>query len=60
MAASGPPIDGGTVLITGASSGIGLELARQLAPRAGSLVAVARREERLVGLKDELSARHPV
>lgn len=59
MAASRPPIDGGTVLITGASSGIGLELARQLAPRAGSLVAVARREERLVGLKDELSARHP-
>ena len=59
MAASGPPIDGGTVLITGASSGIGLELARQLAPRAGSLVAVARREKRLVGLKDELSASHP-
>ncbi len=59
MAASGPPIDGGTVLITGASSGIGLELARELAPRAGSLVAVARRVERLVGLKDELSAEHP-
>jgi short-subunit dehydrogenase len=59
MAAPRTPIDGGTVLITGASSGIGLELARELAPRAGSLVAVARRMDRLVGLKDELSARHP-
>jgi short-subunit dehydrogenase len=54
-----PPIDGGTVLITGASSGIGLELARELAPRARSLVAVARRMERLEEVKDELSARHP-
>jgi anthrone oxygenase-like protein len=36
MASSRPPIDGGTVLITGASSGIGLELARELAPRARS------------------------
>ena len=59
MTASRPPIDGGTVLITGASSGIGLELARELAPRARSLVAIARRTERLEGLKDELSARHP-
>ncbi len=59
MVASRPPIDGGTVLITGASSGIGLELARELAPRVRSLIAVARRVERLEGLKDELSARHP-
>ncbi len=59
MASSHPPIDGGTVLITGASSGIGLELARELAPRAQALVAVARRAERLEGLKGELSARHP-
>jgi short-subunit dehydrogenase len=54
-----PPIDGGTVLITGASSGIGLELARELAPRARSLIVVARRVERLEELKDELSAGHP-
>ena len=59
MVASRPPIDGGTVLITGASSGIGLELARELAPRVRSLIAVARRAERLEGLKDELSAKHP-
>ena len=59
MSSSRPPLDGATVLITGASSGIGLELARQLAPRARALVLVARRTERLEGLKDELSAKHP-
>jgi len=59
MATSRPPINGGTVLITGASSGIGLELARELAPKARSLVVVARRAGRLEGLKDELAARHP-
>jgi NAD(P)-dependent dehydrogenase (short-subunit alcohol dehydrogenase family) len=37
-----PPIDGGTVLVTGASAGIGRELAVQLAPRARSLVLLAR------------------
>ncbi len=33
-----PPIDGGTVLVTGASAGIGREFATQLAGRAGTLV----------------------
>jgi short-subunit dehydrogenase len=42
-----PPIDGGTVLITGASAGIGCELAVQLAPRARTLILLARRAGRL-------------
>ncbi|QRK14072.1 SDR family oxidoreductase [Archangium violaceum] len=47
------------MLITGASSGIGRELARQLARRARTLVLVARREERLEALRDELLERNP-
>ncbi len=54
-----PPIDSGTVLITGASSGIGREIARQLARRARTLVLVARREERLEALRDELLEHNP-
>lgn len=54
-----PPIDSGTILITGASSGIGREIARQLARRARTLVLVARREERLEALRDELLEHNP-
>ena len=46
-------------LITGASSGIGREFAKQLATHASLLVLVARREERLEELRDELKAAHP-
>lgn len=53
------PIDGGVVLLTGASSGIGAALAEQLAPRARALVLVARRAERLHALADRLRAAHP-
>lgn len=53
------PFDGAVVVVTGASSGIGLELARQLAPRAKALALVARREERLNELAAELRERHP-
>lgn len=54
-----PPIDGGTIVLTGASGGIGRALAVQLAPRADSVVLVARTVERLEGLCDELAARRP-
>src|SRR6266581_2038196 len=47
------------VLITGASSGIGREFARQLANRARTIVLVARRSERLADLRDELLNRNP-
>ena len=54
---SGFQIEGSCALITGASAGIGREFARQLAGRAGALVLVARRLERLEELRDELTKR---
>ncbi len=52
-------LDGCNALITGASAGLGREFARQLAGRARSLILVARREQRLNELRDELIHRHP-
>ncbi len=52
--------DKNTALVTGASSGIGVELARIHAERSGDLVVVARRRERLEALKAELERAHGV
>jgi uncharacterized protein len=51
-------LDGCTALITGASAGIGRELARQLANRARTVVLIARRQQRLDELRDELRNRN--
>lgn len=52
-------LDGCNTLITGASAGIGREFARQLAGRAKSLILIARREQKLNELRDELNQRYP-
>ncbi len=48
-------IDGKVVVITGASSGLGLAAARHLAARGARVVLGARRIERLQQLVEELS-----
>lgn len=50
----------GHCVVTGASSGIGEEFARQLAPRARVLTLVARRGDRLAALSERLSGQHAV
>lgn len=48
--------DGAIAVLTGASSGIGRELCRLLFQAGTSIVATARREDRLIRLGEELSA----
>jgi short-subunit dehydrogenase len=48
-----------TTLITGASSGLGAEMARQLAARGDDLALCARRTERLEELAGEITAAYP-
>lgn len=50
---------GATALITGASAGLGVEFARQLATRAKCLILVARREEALQSVRDQLLKEWP-
>ena len=48
-----------SAVITGASSGLGAEFARQLAPRARAIALVARREAEMEALAAELRRLHP-
>lgn len=49
-----------TALITGASSGIGLELAKIHASKGGNLILVARSESKLNDLKSELESQYGI
>jgi len=54
------PSERTTAIVTGASSGIGAEIARQLARRSHGVTLVARREDRLRILAEELAHAHGV
>ena len=54
------PKENTTAIVTGSSSGIGAEISRQLARRGFGVTLVARREDRLKELADELAQTHRV
>ncbi|MFC1853162.1 SDR family NAD(P)-dependent oxidoreductase [candidate division CSSED10-310 bacterium] len=51
-------LKGRYALVTGASSGLGVDFARELASRGCNLILVARREDRLQSLQQELTAQY--
>jgi hypothetical protein len=53
-------LQGKTALVTGASSGLGVDFARELARRGCRVVLVARREELLKKLQGELQAQYGI
>jgi NADP-dependent 3-hydroxy acid dehydrogenase YdfG len=53
----GVDLEGRRILVTGASSGIGAEVCRAIVQAGGSVAMMARRKERLDGLRDELGDR---
>ena len=55
-----PPSESSTCLVTGASSGIGAAIARELAARGHGVTLTARRKDRLDELASELVAQHSV
>jgi len=54
------PARDATALVTGASSGIGVDLARQLAKRGHGVTLVARREDRLRAIAEDIAAEYGV
>jgi short-subunit dehydrogenase len=55
---SSTSLSGRHALVTGASGGLGADLARELAARGAGVTLVARREDRLRALQRELEDRH--
>jgi short-subunit dehydrogenase len=55
-----PSLQGKYALVTGASSGLGVDFARQLAARGCHLILVARREQQLRAVQQEISGRYGV
>jgi short-subunit dehydrogenase len=55
-----PPDPGSTAVVTGASSGIGEQFARQLAERGHNVVLISRSQDVLEALARELVAKHGV
>lgn len=49
-----------TALVTGASSGLGVDFARQLAAKGANLVLVARREEQLRAVAADIEKEYPI